>query len=856
MFLVLLFIWLFVSITPVNAANVAQGWTSGAATVVQSVDFQGASGESCRGHVEDVLIAEWNSINSVCMNGGKALNVGYLNFGGSYYGLVGFPYSNDVHMVDGLCGGTFCQYSPDKDMLVTIGQADFGVTDIIVFLNVSSRIRQVPSYGGTVRYDFDGSNPDYTFEDKGGLYIPYQAFSLSDNGKWIVTELRNKGLAIINTDTFSSRQIRMSGYQYGRGMDPSEDLAVSNDGKSVVLTGDNAGFHVIDVTPECGQDIAGDYTIQVGKTECPASDIGIGGIFQTFYYGEAPHFLGNGHELEVTIHTRSEGVHRVTFLEPGASVEHKLKLLALGDSFTSGEGETDASYYESGTNDTFDTCHLSKRSYPFLIGKALGIGDADVRSVACAGATTKDMLGSSDDYWGQGDRLGAHGLGLNEAAKSAAQDSALGSFQPGRIRQATFIGQYNPEKVIVGVGGNDAGLMGKLSSCAMPGTCEWAQGDGLRQTANEIKRLFDTLSRAYYQMSQLSPFTKFYAVGYPDVIDADGLCDPTTALLLDHTERVFIEHSLQYLNQVIRAASEKEGFTYLDIEHSLDGKRLCSGLNSTAMNGLRLGGDIAVISQLPMLKVIGAGTFHPTPVGQELVASTIISANPGLEQKMACGVEQESCSFTPEIEPPAYWGVRADNAIRDSYVTDFASRTDTGSNQLAIVVPDGVLEPGSSVSIEVHSVSVSLGSFTVGSRGGVVGKVPLPVNIESGFHALHLYGVSREGKLVDLYQFISVGQDGQALQDRAVGDISLPNNSSPIQELLASATTAVAVLGAQDIATTGTDLKDALSQTLHSTESALGARLLLWIAIVAGISTLSSTLCTILLLRRWAKPGS
>jgi len=744
-------------------------------------------------------------------------------------------------------------------MLVTIGQADDGVTDVVIYLHVSSRIKQEPPTQATTRYMFDGSNPDDVFKDNAGIFLPYQAFAVSDNGRWIVTELRNKGLALIDTTNFSARRIQVNGLSYGWGFDPAESLAVSADGKSAVVTGFNADFAVIDITPKCGQALSGDFSVQPDGTDCALTTLGIRGIAEGFWYGESPRFYGNGQELDVTVHSRSEGIRRLTYLQSGAASEHKLKLLALGDSFTSGEGETDIKYYEKGTNDAFDTCHVSTRSYPFLVGRALGIGDSDVKSVACAGATTKDIKGSNDDYWGQKERLGPLGLNLALSVKTVAQEEALNDFQPGRSLQSTFLDRYSPEIATIGIGGNDAGLMKKLSTCAAPGTCEWAQSDGLRETAGEIKRLFDTLSAFYDHLLQTSPRTKFFVVGYPDVIDPDGTCDPVTGTLLDHTERVFIDQSLQYLNQVIRAAAKQKGFTYLDIEHSLDGKRLCDEPHSTAMNGLRLGGDIPVTSALPMLKIIGAETFHPTPTGHELIAGAILTGHPGLQQDAGCSVDDAACLATPpDIEPSAYWNVQDGTSNRQAYVTEFARQVGANASLLSIAIPDHTLQPLSNVMIEIHSDTISLGTFTADADGSMTGEVTLPGDIEPGFHTLHMYGTNQDNAPIDLYQIIAVGQDGQVTGIDSGGVGTLPLQSSPAgltNQITDTAGTA-AVLGAEGVSLARSGVQSMLAQQISYVKHSLNDRGMVWVIIVAGISTLSLVLCIILLLRRWAKPGS
>lgn len=860
-FLVVLFVGVIVSAIPVNVAALGSPtWNGGAAIVTQNSLLSTNASSNCAGYTQDLFISELKTSTRVCVYGDERLKIGYFSRGGPYIGVVGFPYSNEMHVLEGICGGMTCRYSADKDMIVTqqsVSQFGWGV---VVYLHVSERIKQTRSSTGDVQYVFDATNPDYAVKNDVGRYIWTPSFAISENGKWVVVELRDMGLALIDTDSFSIRQIITNGYKYGYGMDPTQQLAVSNDGKSVAAMGMNAGFRVIDVNAACGQDLVGDLSRQPGTVECPSSELTIGALFPNFYLAEYPRFFGDGYQLEATVHSWMDGSRKVTFLAHGAVAAHKLKLLALGDSFTSGEGETDKNFYEPGTDEMFDTCHVSKRSYPLLVSAAIGIGTGDAKSVACSGAKIGDIVGSNDTYWGQSDRLGAAGLKMSPSEKAVAQEEALDNFQPGRSRQLAFLERYNPDMITIGVGGNDAGLMGKLKVCAMPGTCEWAQGEGLSATANEIKRLSDTLASLFSQISERYPSTRVYVAGYPDIINVNGSCDPITELLLDHTERVFIENSMLYLNHVIRAATQKAGFTYLDIEQAMGGKGLCNGSATVAMNGLRLGDDIAVISSLPMIKVIGSETFHPTPIGHGMIANTILAGHPGLRQDATCATDPMRCNDPViSIEAPAYWGTRAREGERQTYVTEFASQTDESLKQLVISLPGGALEPQSTVSVEIHSEPKSLGTLTVDGKGGVSGAVSLPADLIAGFHTLHLLGVNREGELIDMYQFIDVGQKGEVLSVGAEeGNPPSPRDGSTsfkANELLKSSDS-TGVLGVSSLASPTVISKSALMEPVRYMKRVMQHDGVLIVIVIGGIVSILLVLVIILLRRRLAKPSS
>ena len=71
--------------------------------------------------------------------------------------------------------------------------------------------------------------------------------------------------------------------------------------------------------------------------------------------------------------------------------------MALGDSYTSGEGAYD---YRNGTDTSTNQCHSSVAAYPELITQAL-FSNAGGHSVACSGATIDDITNLNDGYHGQ-----------------------------------------------------------------------------------------------------------------------------------------------------------------------------------------------------------------------------------------------------------------------------------------------------------------------------------------------------------------------------------------------------------------------------------------------------------------------
>jgi hypothetical protein len=663
----------------------------------------------------------------LCLFGGQSLQVGTFFADGSAPRVaVMFPFDDVFRVVEGLCQGSAgCLYSPQKDVIVSKYPGG-----VIVFDRLTSRLHFSLE---TQSYIFDPSEPLYVFQESVG------AIGLSRNGEWLVIEIKSKGIDLVNVYTHEKKRIVSPGTLYGFGRDPAEELAVSNEGNFVAVMGERAGFQLIEVTPLCE-----------GMCEVVMGDVSA--FIQNFNFASHPVFDEPGKQLSFYAASFRHGMRRVVVRQKGY-VSQQVAYLALGDSFTSGEGETEDIRYRIGTNDPQERCHVSTRSYPFLLGGYLGLMLPVVQNVACAGAKIVDIVGSSSGYEGQGGRLGTSGRQLSMLEQGVIQTEALDTFQPGRIPQMDFLERYQPALVTVGVSGNDAGFMGKLKTCAMPDLCEWASDPKYRfATGQERHAMFVRLQQLYVHISKTTEGL-VYAVGYPQIIDPNGVCDPVTTTLLTYAERVFMKEGITYLNQVIKAAIESVGGVYLDIEQSLEGRMLCSPGLSLGVNGLRIGDDIALHTSFSMLKVIGNESFHPTPLGHEMIAAHIIQNYGDLRLNHACSYCQQA------VEPPLpspYWGARgADSPRMQSVDMLEQDHLTSASSVLRIRLPAGSLKPLSKIVAEVHSAPQLVGELSTGIDGGLSIDIPVPTTISEGYHTLHLHALTNTLEEVDLYQTIS-----------------------------------------------------------------------------------------------------
>ncbi len=119
------------------------------------------------------------------------------------------------------------------------------------------------------------------------------------------------------------------------------------------------------------------------------------------------------------------------------------RYVALGDSFSSGEGAVDArgdAKFETGTAVRADQCHRSAHAYPNLVSRSTARGDTFTFR-ACSGAVIADLVA----------KLPGAG-GWNEGAQLAAISPAN---RP----------DVSVARVTLSVGGNDAGFPAVLTKC-------------------------------------------------------------------------------------------------------------------------------------------------------------------------------------------------------------------------------------------------------------------------------------------------------------------------------------------------------------------------------------------------------
>ncbi len=461
-----------------------------------------------------------------------------------------------------------------------------------------------------------------------------------------------------------------------------------------------------------------------------------------------------------------------------------MKYLALGDSYSSGEGDTEKNksinqkYYASETDKNGDTsngiprekCHVSTRSYPYLLASSMTLGRGESRqwgTVACSGATIYDAnqdnkLGYEGQWSGEGNPgLGRlHGL----SNKSTLQAAALNEIIPGRKKQVEFVEKYKPKAITLTMGGNDVEFGNKIESCAGgTGTCDWA--DSKKSTlGSQIKNQFDNLVDLYTELKNAgNSDMKIYVVGYPQFItDAEPASCGGNIGFVNLEEREMIVQATDYMNEVIEAASDKVGVKYIDISDTLNGGKLCEEGQEYVTGVTNIFGWNGNERQ---------ESYHPNDYGHIKITQKIKSR---VNNESLLTYSQYPSSGNSEVVAPI--STNFDNGPASSVNTTMMAdnRPAKGSTHIISVLPQ-ILKPNSLVHAEVRSDPVDLGNFTVASDGSLNDTITIPSNLPVGYHTLFITGQSYSDESIAITQTILVtGSDSTDLDDNGIPDSQQP----------------------------------------------------------------------------------
>ena len=322
-------------------------------------------------------------------------------------------------------------------------------------------------------------------------------------------------------------------------------------------------------------------------------------------------------------------VDRVDGNPPGLGDTGKGRIVALGDSYTSGEGST---MFFPGTNqrgDQHNECRRSSTAYPYVVAQRLGMG---LDSYACSGAATSDIYSTHQMPDSPEGVVGA------KPQLDNLPDDLTG------IRA-----------VVVSIGGNDA-KFGKIGiACVLPGSCTAFRENWLYN----VSHIGGNITAAFQEIqNRVGDDIPIVAVPYPLLLREEG-CDWSA---LRPGEHDFLAEFITVLDDRIRYAAATVGINFFQPGlFAFNGRKICdgNGPGDTAMNFFNLhpqeGGFVERINPRNWVH----GTFHPKPEGHQAIATLLV---PWLQDLLAS--IDAGGQANPDPDPDAAFDIRRVSVVK------------------------------------------------------------------------------------------------------------------------------------------------------------------------------------------------
>lgn len=306
---------------------------------------------------------------------------------------------------------------------------------------------------------------------------------------------------------------------------------------------------------------------------------------------------------------------RATTAENDPNPTAASRILALGDSFISGEG---ASEFFEGTNSVggaHNECRRAPTAYPYLVAVELDMG---LDFFACSGAKTIDILSRPQ---------------MPDSPESV----------PGGLAQLATLDAFTEaqkdsiDAVLVSIGGNDVGFSTIVQACLLPRDCNEREDEWI---AN-VKKLKSQLVTTYTAIREKLPDTPIFAMPYPSVA-GDSEC----GLGLQEAEHQFVVRFIAALDEQIEIAATEAGVHYFGGSMgAFAGHLLCD--DDPATNHLQLSPPEGNwLDRYSPGKWIH-GSMHPRPLGHRLIADRLAPTVAATVSAVA-----EGGAANPDPQPP------------------------------------------------------------------------------------------------------------------------------------------------------------------------------------------------------------
>lgn len=730
----------------------------------------------------------WTKTDNLCVMEGNTVDVARNSRGIMYVR----PHADTTFRL--LRGSVRARLTPGTNTYTYIDDAAVGKLWIVRNLTPVLQPDEASPLGELLSYRLapDVATPLFLDADQPGGYHHVYSYAVSRDTNTLVAYVDFMGIVKLNLTNNVAMKIAQPGGADHDAVDNPKVLAVSNDGRYVFLS---SFLTLIDTIDNCGEPFVLPFSqAHPLASPCPS---------RNFDYLVTPQVPYNFRASDASFTDGATTLAFITSSDGSASSDHditprkvtmsivntsplQLEYLALGDSFSSGEGDlgkwgadNSLNFYKEHTDVNGDSalgipkekCHISQRSYPYrlAVGMSLGSplddGSQLWGTIACSGALINDLNGEdSQQYEGQSDGSSARLRGYDSGI---LKNESLNEMIPGRQKQVEFVKKYQPKVITLTIGGNDANFSDVISACVNPvllgggeftPTCSYAKDD--EKKANLAYAILEQRARLialYNDLKSAGPQgMKIYVLGYPVFINdvvaptnfvADNIKACGMNVRLNYDERRMTVEATKLLNQVIRSAAEEAGVMYINTETALEGYRLCDQNEQKAVNGIT-----GIIDN--------AESFHPNAYGHVLLANRIWDATNSESlidytcrdsQYMVCPGGQAS-----DIDVSDYFiNAMKDHAkaISANIITENAV---TIGKTVYMFTPLGLtFAANTSINILLYSNPINLGMYVVDGEGKFSQAITIP-QITPGYHTLELSGTGSDGKPLTLWKIMEV----------------------------------------------------------------------------------------------------
>ena len=322
---------------------------------------------------------------------------------------------------------------------------------------------------------------------------------------------------------------------------------------------------------------------------------------------------------------------------PHLACTDDLNYVALGDSYSSGEGAGD---YHRGSNIVpsladipvpKNLCHRSRQAYarklrppppPGRSGPLFDLQDPFTGAplLACSGAKTENVSAIRVDKAPPKKACDLYGCSEGTQLEATAEDgSAIVSEQT--------------DMITITIGGNDLGFVKIIFECAVrniAGCDENLFGDGLDPVTHIQGALPDVqqdLQDLYNEIANQAPNAAIFVLGYPQLFGGNSCLSLDTGLTpslwlreIDTAEQAALATVATEINNAIECASSRAGVHFVPVLEAFAGHELCNLTEEEWFHGF------------PLINPLSPHQFHPTPEGQKAYADALNDYLTGLHE--------------------------------------------------------------------------------------------------------------------------------------------------------------------------------------------------------------------------------